>query len=135
MSRDTKTLTTIIGVAYLCVGLVASPALVMYLLYVPKNVLASKPFFMHLGTLMLIYGPCFFIAYGWIRRRKWGLYLLIAYNGLWFTYFSFAFVSRMISAPRSDLSWVVMSFLIILILLGSLIALAFRRDVRASMSD
>ncbi|PYU27304.1 MAG: hypothetical protein DMG32_07660 [Acidobacteria bacterium] len=133
MSRDTKALTKIIGIVYLCVGLAASPALVMYLLYVPKSVLASKPFLIHLGTLIVIYGPCFFIAYGWIRRRKWGFYLLIAYNGLWFTYFSFAFVSRMISDSKSHLSWVVMSFLIILIFLGSLIALAFRKDVRASM--
>src|SRR2546427_4632999 len=70
MSRDTKALTKIIGIVYLCVGLAASPALVMYLLYVPKSVLASKPFLIHLGTLIVIYGPCFFIAYGWIRRRK-----------------------------------------------------------------
>ena len=32
MSRDTKTLTTTIGVVYLCAGLSAFPALAMYLL-------------------------------------------------------------------------------------------------------
>ena len=134
MSRDTKTLTTIVGVVYLCVGLAPSPALAMYLLYVPKSVLASKPFLMHLGTLILIYGPCFPIAYAWIRGRKWGRYLLIAYDGLWFAYMSYAFIARMINYSESHLGLVVTVFLTILIILGSLIAFAFQEDVRALMS-
>jgi|SRR5258707_11309330 len=134
MSRDTKTLTTIVGVVYLCAGLVPFPALAMYLLYVPKNVLASTPFLKHLGTLILIYGPCFPIAYAWIRRRKWGRYLLIAYNGLWFADMSYAFVARMINYSESHLSLVVTAFLSILIVLGSLIVFASQKDVRALMS-
>jgi len=134
MSRDTKTLTTIVGVLYLCVGLGPSPALAMYLLYVPQGVLTSKPFLMHLGTLILIYGPCFPIGYAWIRRRKWGRYLLIAYNGLWFAYMSYTFVARMHNYSESHLGLVVTAFLIPLIVLGSLIAFAFQKDVKALMS-
>jgi hypothetical protein len=135
MSRDTKTLTTIVGVLYLCVGLAFSPALAMQLLYLPKSVLASKPFLMHWGTLALIFGPCFPIAYAWIRNRKWGRYLLIAYNGMSFVYMSNAFVARMHNYSESHLGLVVTVFLIILIVLGSLIAFAFQKDVRASMTN
>jgi hypothetical protein len=134
MSRDTKTLTTIVGVLYLCVGLAPSPALVMYVLYVPRNILVSKPFVMHLGTLILLYGPCFFIGYAWIRKRKWGRHLLIAYNGLWFADMSYAFAARMHIYSESHLALVVAGFLIPLIVLGSLIAFAFQKDVKALMS-
>ena len=134
MSRDAKTITTIVGVLYVFVGLMPSPALAMYLLYVPKSVLASKPFLMHLGTLMLIYGPCLFIGYAWVRKRKWGRYLLITYNGLWFAYVSYGFVARMDGYSESHLGLVVTAFLVTLIVLGSLIALAFQKDVKELMS-
>jgi hypothetical protein len=134
MGRDSKTLITIVGVVYLCVGLAPSPALVMYLLYVPNCVLASTLFLKHLGMLILIYSPCFLIAYAWIRRRKWGLYLLIVYNGLWFTYMSYSFVVRMIGYSESHLVLVVTAFLSILIVLGGLIVFALQEDVRALMS-
>jgi hypothetical protein len=135
MSRDTKTLTTIIGIVYLCVALIFSPALVMYLLYLPRSVLFSKPFMMHEGLLaILIFAPCFLIAYGWIRRRKWARYLLIIYNGLWFTDMSYSFVVRMINYTESYLVLVVAGFLIPLAVLGGLIAFAFQKDVRALMT-
>ena len=90
---------------------------------------------MYLGRLILIYGPCFFIAYAWIRRRKWGGYLLIAYNGLWFANVLYLFISRMINYSESHLVLVVTSFLIMLIVLGSLIVVAFQEDVRALMNQ
>jgi hypothetical protein len=134
MSRDTKTLTTIIGIVYLCAGLAASIFPALALLYVPKRDLASASSLIFFGTLLLIYGPCFLIAYAWIRRRKWGRYLLIAYNGLWFASMSHAFVARMHNYSESHLGLVVTAFLIPLIVLGSLIAFAFHKDVRALMS-
>jgi len=134
MGRDTKTLTTLVGAVYLCVGLAALPAPAMFLLYVPKDVLASIPFLMNMGVLILLFGPSFLVAYAWIRRRKWGWYLLIAYNGLWFALMAYLFVARMIHYSESHLIFVVISFLIPLIVLGSLIVFAFREDVRTLMS-
>jgi hypothetical protein len=134
MTRDAKNVTTLIGVGYLCVGLSASIFPAMVLLYVPKTVLASTESLIFFGILAFIYGPCFAIGYAWIRRRKWGWYLLIAYNGLWFTYLGYGFVARMHGYTESHLGLVVMGFSTPLIVLGSLIALAFRSDVRASMS-
>jgi hypothetical protein len=134
LSRDTKTLTTLVGVVYLCVGLAALPAPAMFLFYLPKSVLASRPFLTNMGVLMLLFGPSFLVAYGWIRRRKWGWYLLIAYNGLWFALMTYLFVARMINYSETHLIFVVMSFLIPLIVLGSLIVFALQEDVRALMS-
>jgi len=134
MSRDTKTLATLVGIIYLCVGLAALPAPVMFLLYVPKSDLASKPFLMNMGVLILLFGPSFLIAYAWIRLRKWGRYFLIAYNGLWFGYMSYGFVARMINYSESHLVLVIAGFLIPLIVLGGLIAFAFQEDVKAVMS-
>src|SRR6267154_459622 len=121
MSRDTKTLTTIVGVVYLCVGLAALPAPAMFLFYVPKSVLASRPFLMNVGVTTLLFGPSFLVAYAWIRRRKWGWYLLIAYNGLWLALMAYLFATRMINYSESHLAFVVTAFLTILIVLGSLI--------------
>ncbi|SRR6266566_1321097 len=134
MSRDIKALTTIIGVVYLCVGLGASIFPAMFLLYAPKSNLVSASSLIFFGYLALIFGPCFPIAYAWIRRRKWGWYLLVAYNGLWFTDVSYLFVRRMIHYSESHLTLVVMGFLIPLSALGSLLALAFHKDVRVSMN-
>jgi|HubBroStandDraft_4_1064222.scaffolds.fasta_scaffold01405_6 hypothetical protein len=134
MTRDAKTLTTFIGVVYLCVGLGASILPAMVLLYAPKTVLASTDSLIFFGTLAFIFGPSFAIGYAWIRRRKWGWYLLIAYNGLLFAYISYGFVARIHNYSESHLNLVVMGFSIPLIVLGSLIALAFQRNVRASMS-
>jgi hypothetical protein len=134
MSRDKETLTAIVGVVYLCAGLAASISPAMFLLYAPKGVLASASSLTFLGTLLLIFGPCYPIAYAWIRRRKWGRYLLIAYNGLWFMAMSYAFVARMVNYSGRRLDLVVAGFLIPLVVLGSLIALALQKDVRASMS-
>jgi hypothetical protein len=134
MSRDTKILTTIVGVVYLCIGLAASIFPAMALLYVPKSDLVSADSLIFFGTLLLIFGPCFAIGYAWIRRRKWGRYLLIAYNGLWFAHMSYAFVARMHNYWESHLGLVATVFLITLVVLGSLIALALQEDVRAVMS-
>jgi len=134
MTRDSKILTTFIGVVYLCVGLGASIFPAMVLFYAPKTVVASTDSLIFFGTLAFIYGPCFAIGYAWLRRRKWGWYLLIAYNALWFAYMSYGFVLRMHGYSESHLDLVVMGFSIPLIVLGSLIALAFQKDVRASMS-
>jgi hypothetical protein len=134
MTRDSKTLTTFIGVVYLCVGLSASIFPAMVSLYAPKTVVASTDSLIYFGTLAFIYGPCFAISYAWLRRRKWGWYLLIAYNGLWFAYISYGFVARLHSYSESHLGLVIMGYSIHLIILGSLIALAFQKDVRASMS-
>ena len=91
MTRDSKTLTTFIGVAYLCVGLSGSIFPAMALLYVPKTVLASADSLHFFGVLAFIVLPCYGIGYTWLRGRKWGWYLLIAYNGFWFAYISFGF--------------------------------------------
>lgn len=134
MNTYTETLTTIVGVAYLFIGLAVFPAPVMFLIYVPKTDLTSTPFLMNLGTLILIFGPSLLIAYAWIRRKRWGRYLLIAYNGLGFAAFSYLFVERMVTDSTSHSGWVIAAFLIILIILGSLIAFALQRDVRAFMT-
>ena len=134
MSGDTKTLTTIVGVVYLCVGLAALPAPAMFLFYVPKSVLASRPFLMNVGVTTLLFGPSFLVAYAWIRRRKWGWYLVIAYNGLWLALMAYLFATRMINYSESHLAFVVTAFLTILIVLGSLIVFSIQKDVRALMS-
>jgi len=118
MTRDTRTIIIFLGVVYLCIGLGAFISPAMFMFYATRNDLVSAPFLKFLGTLVLIYGPCFLIAYAWIRRRKWGRYLLVAYNGLWFAYMSYAFVARMINYSESYLVLVIAGFLIPLIVLG-----------------
>ena len=105
----------------------------MVLVAAPRNVLLSAPVLRVLGTLVLIYGPCFFIAYGWVRGRKWGRYLLIAYNGIWFKEMSYSFFVWMANYSESHLDLVVTVFLSTLVLLGCLTGLAFQKDIRASM--
>jgi len=134
MSSSTKILTTVVGIAYLFIGLAVFPAPAMFLTFVPKNELASTPFLINLGVLILVFGPCLLIGYAWIRNRRWGRYLLIAYNGIGFMYFSFAFVQRMTNDSVSDLGWVT-TFLTILIVLGGLVGVAFQKDVRALMNQ
>ena len=134
MNGNKRILTTIVGVVYLCIGLAASIFPAMALLYVPKSDLVSASSLIVFGTLLLIFGPCFPIAYAWIRRRRWGWYLLIAYNGLWFVSMSYTFAARMINYSEGHLDLVIAGFLIPLAVLGSLIALALQKDVRALMS-
>jgi hypothetical protein len=134
MRRHIKILTALVGVVYLCLGLAASISPAMFLLYAPKSDLASASSLGFLGSLVLIFGPCFLVAYAWIRRRKWGRYLLIAYNTVWFSYFTFVLIAGVINDAKSPASWAVASFLIILIFLGSLIGFAFQKDVMALMS-
>jgi hypothetical protein len=134
MSRYIKILTNLVGGVYLCFGIVAFLSSAMFLLYAPKSDLASAPSLIYLGSRILIFGPCFLIAYACIRGKKWGRYLLIAYNGLWLTYLIFALVAGMVADPKPVASWLVTSFLVIFIVLGSLIAFAFQKDVRALMS-
>jgi hypothetical protein len=134
MILDTEALTTLVGVVYLLGGLSAFVSPAIFLMIAPKSELATAPFLDFLGTQILIFGPCFLIAYAWIRRRKWGRYLLIAYNGLWFALMAYLFVARMINYSEGHLILVVMSFLIILIVLGGLIAFAFQKDVQSIMS-
>lgn len=129
-----KTPTIFVGVIYLCAGLAASIFPAMLLLAAPKDVLFAAQTLIFFGTLLLIYGPCFFIAYAWIRGRKWGWYLLIAYNGLWFAIVSYTFASRLINYSESHLALVVTAFLGILAVLGGLIVFAFQEDVRAFMT-
>jgi hypothetical protein len=47
---------------------------------------------------------------------------------------TYLFVARMINYSESHLAFVVTAFLTILIVLGSLIAFAFQKDVRALMN-
>jgi hypothetical protein len=132
--RHTESLVTAVGVAYLLIGLAVLPAPAMFLMFVPRSDLTSISFLMNLGVLLLIFGPCLLIGYAWIRRRKWGRYLLIAYNGIGFAGLSVVFVDRMVSDSTSRLGWAITAFLTILIVLGSLIVLALQKDVRAFMS-
>lgn len=134
MNPYIKILTILVGGVYLCFGLVASLSSVMFLLYALKSDLASAPSLIYLGSRILIFGPCFLIAYACIRGRKWGRYLLIAYNGLWLTYLTFALAAGMIADAKPIANSVVISLLVIFIVLGSLIAFAFQKDVRALMS-
>lgn len=134
MSRLTETLATIVGVAYLFIGLAIFPAPVMFLMFVPKKELVSTSFLMNLSVLTLIFGPCLLIGYAWIRKRRWGRYLLIAYNGVGLMYFIYAFAERITNDVTSHLGWVIAAFLTILTLLGSLIAFALQEDVRSLMT-
>ena len=111
-------------------------------LRIPRSVLVYRPRerFDFCGLLsfwseqILILGPLFLIAYGWIRRRRWGRYLLIAYNGFWFADMGYAFAARMINYSESRLVFVIAGFLFILTVLGGPIALAFQEDVKTVMS-
>lgn len=134
MSRDTETTTIFIGVAYLCLGLAACISPIFFLLTAPMSAITAPHSLIFWATQILILGPFFLIAYAWIRKRRWGRYLLIAYNGLWFAYMCYAFVARMINYSESHLVFVIAGFLIPLIVLGGLIAFAFQKDVKALMT-
>ena len=129
MSSNTKTLTILIGVAYLLLGLSAFLEPAAYLLLAPRSQSMSGDFFMFMGWQILIFGPCFFIGYAWVLGRKWGRYSLILYNGLWFMYMSYSFFARMIHYSESHLALVVCGFLLPLIVLFGLMVFAFREGV------
>jgi hypothetical protein len=131
---DPETITIFIGVVYLCVALAACVSPVVFLLTAPESVLASSGSLSFWSGQILILGPLFLIAYGWIRRRKWGRYLLIAYNALWFADMGYAFAFRMINYSESHLVFVIAVFLFVLTVLGGPIALAFQEDVKTVMS-
>jgi hypothetical protein len=134
MSRDTETIIIFIGVVYLCLGLAGCMTPVFFLLAAPMSAITAPHSLIFWATQILILGPFFLIAYAWIRRRRWGRYLLIAYNGLWFAYMSYGFVARIINYSESHLVLVIAGFLIPLIVLGGLIVFAFQKDVKALMS-
>jgi len=131
---DPETITIFTGVVYLCVALAACVSPVVFLFTAPESVLISAGSLSFWSEQILILGPLFLIAYGWIRRRKWGRYLLIAYNGFWFADMGYAFAARMINYSESRLVFVIAGFLFILTVLGGPIALAFQEDVKTVMS-
>ena len=133
MSRDTKTITIFIGVAYLCLGLAGCISPVFFLLTAPTSAITAPHSLVFWVTQILILAPLFFIAYAWIRKKMWGRYLLIVYNGLWFAYMCYAFVVRLMNYSESHLLLVIAGFLIPLIILGGLIVFSFQKDVKALM--
>jgi hypothetical protein len=134
MSRYAADLITLVGAAYLLLGLAALVFPVMFLLYAPKSAMISAHSLIYFGYKIVVLGPCFLIAYAFIRRRKWGQYLLIAYNGLWLTYVTFALVAELVTEPKPLAGPVLIVVLLIYIILGGLIAIVFQKDVRALMS-
>jgi len=135
MRRDTETIIIFIGVVYFCFGLAACITPVMFLLTAPISVQGSPHALIFWGSQILVLGPLFPIAYAWIRKRSWGRFLLIVYNGVWFAGLSYTFALRMIHYSESHLILVITGFLITLIVLGSLITFAFQEDVKAAMSQ
>lgn len=99
----------------------------------PSNKLVSSYVLIYFGYKVLAVGPCFLIAYACIRRRNWGRYLIIGYNGLCLTYVTAAVISEIVTNPKSIDGPIVVAILVIYSVLGSLIAFAFQRDVRAVM--
>jgi hypothetical protein len=96
MTRSKTSLITFVGVIYLFVGLAGSIFPIMLLLSKPSVELLSPDSLLYAAVKLITVVPCFIIAYGWIRRKKWGLHLMIAYNALWLTYVTFALVSEML---------------------------------------
>jgi hypothetical protein len=138
MSRHTKTLIPLVGALYLFLGLSIFPAPVMFLIFAPRSMVFSIPMLINIGVLVLIFGPCWLIGYALIRRRKWGIYLLVAYNGIGFVYFAVLFFQRLNENDNDNENplpvWAMIAFIAIVCILGSLIAFALRSDVKALMS-
>jgi hypothetical protein len=140
MTRFPATLTVIVAFSYLIFGVVALIAPAMFLLLAPRKALTQELFFsqaafFYIGYKLATAGPCFFIAYGCIRHRMWGRYLLIAYNASLLAYLSFAFVTQWVTEPKSITSSTAGATLIPFLILAALIALVCQKDVKALMSD
>lgn len=123
-----RSLISVIGGLYLCVGLVALIPLGIFLFVAPRNSVLSNPGLIYCITRILMFAPCIFIAYACFRRRSWGRYLLMTYNGMWLVYF--AFIIGAVEDPKAVEAWVVGLLLIICIVLGSIIIFVNQEDVR-----
>ncbi len=134
MSHESKYLTIVVGVLYLCVALSASIFPAMYLFYASKAEVFSVSSMTLLGELALMFGPCYLIAYSWIRGKKWGRYLLIVYNGSWLIHFIYILVASLTGTSPLETGFATTSLFFMMLLFGSLIGLTFRVDVKAALN-
>jgi len=83
-------------------------------------------FFLYVTYKLITVVPCFVIAFAFLRRKQWGLYLLIFHNGLWIIYVSYAVFIEIITARTKVNVPVIIAVLLIYSVLISLVVAAVR---------
>jgi hypothetical protein len=135
MTRKSEALLIIVAIPYLTAGLMGSffPTIVIATMFGSRSWSTFGRLFRDgwywWALRVAAVGPCFAIAYGFLRRRRWGWYLLIAYNLCWLVYLAFVLVGMAIDERQSTLAaWSV--FLVVFLILSGLICLMFQKDVK-----
>lgn len=92
---------------------------------------------LYVGFPLLNAVVSFSIAYAFITHKRWGRYLAITYNGLWIAAFSvesIGVVSSVGITPFRELTRAsVVVFLAFVIVVGGIIVLCLRKDVKELM--
>ncbi len=125
-------LLAIIGVLYLWLGVASIGTALYFFIYGP-------PLFEGLSFIFVVL-PVFnavaslAIAYAFFRRRRWGRYLALTFNGIYFAAWLGGFaIAQLTERPQVPLPAAIV-LIGVLALLGGIMLLCLRPSVRAVMS-
>lgn len=138
---DIQGLLALVGASYFLAGTLF---LGVFLYYVPLILIWTQSLegllaILSLGAFHLVNGiTCWLIAYSLLAHTRWGRYLVFVYNGLWLVALNLDSVTVLVSGRPGDLFRGVTPvgifvLLGIFTLLGGIIALCLRKDVKQLM--
>src|SRR2546428_9517850 len=108
MTRKSQSLFILVSIVYLSAGLLGSffPVIVLLVALVSPWSTVVRLFadtWVWWAYRIAAVGPCFAVAYAFLRRRNWGWYLLIAYNSSWLVFLTFVLVAGL-STERGSMT-------------------------------
>ena len=135
LTRKSQSLLMLISIVYLSAALIGSffPAIVLLVALVSSWSTVARLFadtWVWWAFRIAAVGPCFAVAYAFLRHRKWGWYLLIAYNSSCLVFLTVVLLAGLSRYPGSMTGATAVMFLLMFLILGGFICLMFQKDVK-----